>query len=80
MHNPAMLDVWQTAFGRYSRGMAQGDNKTGQKGTNAMFVMMHNKIAHVHAAKRFFTYGNPVVDHRAQQEFPHQIRITSTGN
>ncbi len=33
--------------------MAQGDNKTTQKGTNAMFVMMHNKIAHARAAQIF---------------------------
>jgi hypothetical protein len=33
--------------------MAQGDNKTTQKGTNAMFVMMHDKIAHAHAAQIF---------------------------
>jgi hypothetical protein len=27
--------------------MAHGDNKTGQKGTNAMFVMTLNEINHV---------------------------------
>jgi hypothetical protein len=27
--------------------MAQGDNKTGQKGTNAMFIMTHDKKRHV---------------------------------
>jgi hypothetical protein len=27
--------------------MVQGENKTGQKGTNAMFVMTHNAIKHV---------------------------------
>jgi hypothetical protein len=26
--------------------MAQGDNKTGQKGTDAMLVMTHNDIKH----------------------------------
>jgi hypothetical protein len=33
--------------------MAQGCNKTGQKGTNAMFLMTHNKIHHALAAKTF---------------------------
>jgi hypothetical protein len=28
-----------TAFGKDFGGMSQGDNKTGQVGTNAMFVM-----------------------------------------
>jgi hypothetical protein len=60
--------------------MAQGDNKTGQKGTNAMFVMTHNEIAHAYQAKKFFTFANPVVDHRPQKEDPNCIRITAMGN
>jgi hypothetical protein len=44
MKDPATAEVWQTAFGKEFGGMAQGDNKTGQKGTNAMFVMNHNNI------------------------------------
>jgi hypothetical protein len=35
MHDPAMVEVWQTAFGKDFGGMAQGCNKTGQKRTNA---------------------------------------------
>ncbi len=44
MHNPASLEVWQTAFGKEFNGMAQGDDKTGQKGTNSIFVMTHYEI------------------------------------
>jgi hypothetical protein len=44
MHDPATADIWQTAFGKDFGGMAQGDNKTSQKGTNAMFVMNHEEI------------------------------------
>jgi hypothetical protein len=32
--------------------MAQGDIKTGQKGTNAMFVMTHDEIAHAIREKK----------------------------
>jgi hypothetical protein len=53
MHNPATAEVWQTAFGKDFWGMSQGCNKTGQKGTNAMFVMTHDKIRHALAAKKF---------------------------
>ncbi len=53
MHDPATAEVWQTAFGKDFGGMAQGDNKTGQKGTNAMFIMTHNEIAHAYQAKKF---------------------------
>jgi hypothetical protein len=45
MHNP-----WQTAFGKDFGQMAHGCNKTGRKGTNAMFVMMHDEIRHALAA------------------------------
>ena len=46
MHNPAMAEIWQTAFGKDFGGKAQGCNKTGQKGTNAMFIMTHDEIMH----------------------------------
>ncbi len=47
MHDPVMSETWQTAFGKDFGGMAQGDEKTGQKGTNSIFVMTHDKIAHI---------------------------------
>ncbi len=80
MHNPATAKVWQTAFGKDFGGMAQGCNKTGQKGTNTKFVMAHNEIRHALAAKKFFTYANPVMDYRPQKDDPHCIRITAGGN
>ena len=60
--------------------MAQGDNKTGQKGTNAMFVMNHDDIQKILKAGKKFTYANPVVDHRPQKEDPNRIRIVAGGN
>jgi hypothetical protein len=80
MNDPATAEVWQTAFGNDFGGMCQGDNKMRQKGTNAMFVMIHDEIAHVLQAKKVFTYSNPVVDYRAQKEDPNRIRITAGGN
>jgi hypothetical protein len=80
MHNPATAEVWQTAFGKDFGGMAQGCNKTGQKGTNAMFIMAHNEIRHALAAKKKFTYANLVVVYQPQKEDPHHIRITAGGN
>ncbi len=80
MYNPATTEVWQTAFGKDFGSMAQGDNKTGQKGTNAMYVMTHDKIARTIVVNKHFTYGNPVVDYRPQKEFPHHIQITAGGN
>jgi hypothetical protein len=63
MHDPATAETWQIAFGKDFGGMTQGDNKTGQIGTNAMFVMTHKEIKRAHELKKKFTYGNPVVDY-----------------
>jgi hypothetical protein len=79
MNDPATAKVWQTAFGKEFGGMAQGDKKTGQKGTNAMFVMTHNELAHVLRAGKKFTFANPVVDYWTQKKDPNS-RITAMGN
>jgi hypothetical protein len=63
MHDPATAEIWQTAFGKDFGGMAQGGNKTGQKGTNAMFVMTHDEIEHVLRDSKKFTYGNRSASH-----------------
>ncbi len=62
MNDPPTAEVWQTAFGKDFRGMAQGNNKNGQKGTDAMFVMTHDNIKHALKAGKKFTYCNSVVD------------------
>jgi hypothetical protein len=63
MNDPAIAEMWQTVFGKDFGGMSQGNNKTGQKGTNAIFVMSHDKIQHVLNTGHKFTYGNPVIDY-----------------
>jgi hypothetical protein len=80
MHDPAMAKVWQTAFGKDFGGVAQGNDKTGQKGTNSIFVMTHAEIKQVYADKVTFTYAKIVVDFRPQKEDPYRIRITAGGN
>jgi hypothetical protein len=67
MHDPATAEVWQTAFGKDVGGMVQGDDKTGQKETNSIFVMTHAEIKQAYADK-------------VQKEDPYQIRITAGGN
>ncbi len=47
LNDPATAKVWQNAFGKEFGGVAQGDNKTGQKGTNAIFVMKHDELAQI---------------------------------
>jgi hypothetical protein len=47
MKDLTTAEMWQTAFGKDFGGMAQGNQKTGQKGINSIFVMTHNKISRI---------------------------------
>jgi hypothetical protein len=38
MQDQATAEVWQIAFSKDFGGMAQGDNKTGQKGTSSVLL------------------------------------------
>ena len=59
--------------------MAQGDNKTGEKGTNSIFVMTHEEIKNI-PKDRVVIYARIVVDFRSQKIDPNQVRITAVGN
>jgi hypothetical protein len=80
MNDPATAKVWQTAFGKDFGGMVQGDRKTGQKGTNSVFVIKHKEIDIAMAAGHKWTYARIVVDHQPQKEDHNQIRIAVGGN
>jgi len=45
MKDLTTAETWQMAFGKDFGGMAQGDDKIGQQGTNSIFVMTHDKIS-----------------------------------
>ncbi len=61
MRDPTMAETWQTAFGKDFGGMAQGDLKTRQKGTNSIFVMTHKEILCI-LPKQTVTYSRIVVN------------------
>jgi hypothetical protein len=69
MNNSITTDTWQTAFGKDFGSMCQGDNKTGAKGTHAMFVMKPEEVNHMPAA-RLAMYANILVDYRPQKDDP----------
>jgi hypothetical protein len=79
MHDPDTAEIWQTAFGKDFGGMAQGDKKTGQKGTNSIFVMTHDQIKLIPCTQTI-TYARVVMDFRPQKADLHHIRITAGGN
>ena len=60
--------------------MAQGDNKTGQKGEKCIFVMNHDKIAHMREKRKKPTYARVTVYFRTPKEDPNQVMITAGGN
>jgi hypothetical protein len=70
MHNPATMEIWQTAFGKDFGGMAQGNKKMGQKGTNSIFAMTHDKNLLI-PADQTVTYARGVVDFFPQKADPH---------
>eukprot|EP00804_Cyclotella_cryptica_P017050 CCRYP_003285-RA/>CCRYP_003285-RA protein AED:0.19 eAED:0.21 QI:0/0/0/1/1/1/2/0/900 len=76
---PLLREVWTTAFGKEFGNLAQGDRKTGEKGTNTMFVMTHTQVRDI-PRDRTITYGRIVVDYRPQKEDPNRVRITAGGN
>ena len=80
MNDPVTAVVWQMAFGKDFGGMAQGGHKTGQRGTNSVFVMAHTEIDITMVAGHKWTYTRIVVDHRPPKEDPNQIRIAVGGN
>jgi hypothetical protein len=67
MHDLDTRDIWQTTFGKDVGGMAQGDSKTGQHGTNSIFVMTHNNILCI-PTNRMITYPRVVVDFFPQKK------------
>jgi hypothetical protein len=70
--DPATTEIWMTAFRKDFGGMSQGSNKTGQKGSNAMFVMSPSNITQI-SKDHIITYARVVVDHRSQKEDPNRI-------
>ncbi len=79
MHDPVTAEMWQTAFSNDFGGMAQCDKKTGQKGTNSIFVMTHAEIAKI-PKNQTVTYAQVVVAFRPPKADLHCIRITAGDN
>jgi hypothetical protein len=64
---------------RFWRNGKRGQ-KTGQKGTNSVFVMTHNKIDIARKAGHKWTYAQIIIDYQPQKEVPNWIHIAVSGN
>ena len=76
---PEMKEVWTTAFGKEFGSLAQGDNKTGSKGTNSLFVMDPSEVKNNRKDEKI-TYDHIVFNYRAQKNNSNRVRITDRGN
>ena len=59
--------------------MAQGDNKTEEKGTNSIFILNHEEIKNI-PKDCVVTYARIVVDFRPQKKDPNRVHMTAGGN
>ena len=48
-NDPETREVWITAFGKEFGGLAQGDKRTGEKGSNAILVIDCDEIRNIPA-------------------------------
>jgi hypothetical protein len=80
MNNPETAEVWQTAFGKDFGGMAQGNDKTGQKGMNSIFVMTHKEIATAKKEGKMWMCARIVIDYRPPKKDPNRVGITVGSN
>ncbi|KAL7500917.1 hypothetical protein ACHAWT_008970 [Skeletonema menzelii] len=74
-----LRETWETAFGKEFGGLAQGDDRTGQKGTDTVVILDHEQIQQI-PADRVVTYASIATDYREQKDDPNRVRITAGGN
>ena len=74
-----LRETWETAFGKEFGGLAQGDDRTGQKGTDTVIILNHQQIKDI-PKDRVVTYASIAVDYREQKDDPNRVRITAGGN
>ncbi len=61
VNDPVRSTTWRTGFRKEFGRMTQGDNKTGIKGTNCIFVMSYDEIAQI-PEDRVVTYARIVIN------------------
>ena len=77
--DPEISETWKNGLGKEFGNMAQGDEKTGTKGHDAIHVLTHEQIRKIPKHK-VITYARLVVDFRPQKKDPNRVRMTAGGN
>ena len=60
--DPVTAPTWERSFGKEFGSLAQGDDLTGEKGTNTVRVIMHAEIAQT-PRNKVVTYAQIVADY-----------------
>ena len=80
-NDPVTSEIWKEhAFGKEFGRMAQGDDRSGTKGGDFIFVMSQDKVAQMRAKGKKSMYARVEVDFCPQKEDPNWVRITAGGN
>ena len=74
-----LREVWETGFGKEWGSLAQGDTRTGAKGTDTFKILGPEQVLLI-PNDRVVTYANIVVDYRPQKDDTNRFRITAGGN
>ena len=77
--DPELRELWETGFGKEWGSLAQGDKRTGAKGTETFKILRPEQVLLI-TNDRVVTYANIVVDYRPQKDDPNRVRIPAGGN
>ena len=76
--DPEVREVWETGFGKEWGSLAQGDTRTGAKGTETFKILRPEQVLLI-PIYRVVTYTNIVVDYRPQKDDPNSRQDNSRG-
>ena len=65
--DPVTAPTWERSFGKEFGSLAQGDDLTGEKGTNTVRVMTHEEIANI-PRNKVVTYARIVADYQEHKD------------
>ena len=68
--DPHLIEIWTVAFGKEFESLAQGNNKTGAKDMQSLFVM-DPADAHNTPKDRIITFGRIDVVYHEQKDDPN---------
>jgi hypothetical protein len=78
MHNPETAEVWQTVISKDFGGMAQGDDKMGQKGKNSVFLMTRKEMQMQQDQNGLLRVSWSTFNHKKMISIKSALRLVAT--